>query len=527
MSVTMKFRYSFGGWIAVIIVSCGFHWLPVAAASEQPPVLHLHWVGLSQIETDTNAANLIAVWRLPETKALIDQTLDKLSCWPGHDATNTACARLRPLFDDVMTSETQLYITGTDTNRPSTSGRPEFLLAVRLAADRAVFWKTNLAETLSILTGESPNPTPQGWTLQPTNSVQRIEFDRTGAWTLIGYGSQKSLEKSQFVQDLRGPAPKQWLELDVAPSGLAAVVGALELLPATVSPHPNFWPGVHLTVFGENGNVHTYATFDRDRPFHLDLPTWEIPTNLIHGSLTSFTAARGFGGWLETQPFWQKLQLSKTPDQYISWSQGMPFKTYLAAPLLDASNQLAQLAPRLMPKVNPWLATNAEGSLSWSAEFSGILWNNANLLSPFAISAGFNHRDYLLGGLYPPSTDALVPPPAQIIDSIHREPGLVYASFEQTGSHLEDDLFIGQLFRMMFHKPQLPFESAVMKWIKKMEGSLGVCATFVNLSGSNRLELNRVSTIGLNAPEIHLLADWLESPRFPQGLHTFLAPPDK
>ncbi len=524
----MKFRYSFGGWIAVIILSCGFHWLPIATASEQHPVLHLHWAGLQQVEMDTNAANLIAVWRLPETMALIDQTFDKLSRWPGHSTTNTACARLRPLFDDVMASETQLYIISTDTNGPLTSGRSEFLLAVRLPADRAVFWKTNLAEALFTLTGESPTPTPHGWTLQPTNLARRIEFERTGAWTLIGYGLQKSVDKSQFMQDLRdSPAPKQWLEMDLAPSGLAAAVGALELLPETVSPQPNFWPAVHLTVSGENGNVHTHATFDRDRPFHLDLPAWEIPTNLMHGSLTSFTAARGFGGWLATQPLWQQLQLSKTSDQYISWSQGIPFKTYLAAPLPDASNQLAQLASRLVPKVNPWLATNAEGSLSWSAEFSGILWNNANILSPFAISADFNHRDYLLGGLYPPSTDALVPPPAQVIDSIHREPGLVYASFEQTGSHLEDGLFIGQLFRMMFHKPQLPFESAVMKWIKKMEGSLGVCATFVNLSRTNRLELNRVSTIGLNALEIHLLSDWLESPQFPHGFHTFLAPPDK
>jgi len=524
----MKFRYSFGGWTAVIIVSCGFHLLPVATASEQHPVLHLHWAGLQQIETDTNAANLIALWRLPETKALIDQTLDKLSHWPGHGATNTASARLRPLFDDVVASETQLYITSTDTNRPSTSGRSEFLLAVRLTADRAVFWKTNLAEALSTLTGESLTPTPHGWTLQPMNSVHRIEFDRTGAWTLIGYGLEKSVEKSQFVYDLLdGPAPKQWLELELAPSGLAAAVSALELLPTNVNPQPNSWPDVHLTVSGENGNVHTHATFDRDRTFHLDLPAWEIPTNLIHGPFTSFTAARGFGGWLTTQPIWQKLQLSQTPDQYISWSQGIPFKTYLAAPLPDASNQLAQLAPRLVPKINPWLATNAEGSLSWSVEFSGILWNDANILSPFAIPMDFDHRDYLLAGLYPPPTDAPVPPPAQILDSISQESALIFTEWEQTGSHLEDDLFIGQLFRIMFHKPQLPFEAAGTKWIKKMEKSIGECTTYVILPRTNRLELNRVSTIGLNALEIHLLADWLESPQFPYGLHTFLAPPDK
>jgi hypothetical protein len=30
-----------------------------------------------------------------------------------------------------------------------------------------------------------------------------------------------------------------------------------------------------------------------------------------------------------------------------------------------------------------------------------------------------------------------------------------------------------------------------------------------------------------SALELYLLADWLEFPRFPHGLHTFPAPPDK
>jgi len=41
------------------------------------------------------------------------------------------------------------------------------------------------------------------------------------------------------------------------------------------------------------------------------------------------------------------------------------------------------------------------------------------------------------------------------------------------------------------------------------------------------LTFARKSTLGFTALELHLLADWLESPRFPHGLHTFPAPPDK
>jgi hypothetical protein len=46
-------------------------------------------------------------------------------------------------------------------------------------------------------------------------------------------------------------------------------------------------------------------------------------------------------------------------------------------------------------------------------------------------------------------------------------------------------------------------------------------------TGPAQLDFTRQSTVGFNALELHLLADWLESPQFPHGLHTFLAPPDQ
>jgi hypothetical protein len=43
---------------------------------------------------------------------------------------------------------------------------------------------------------------------------------------------------------------------------------------------------------------------------------------------------------------------------------------------------------------------------------------------------------------------------------------------------------------------------------------------------SGRLVFTRTSTVGFTALELHLLADWMESPQFPRGLHTLLAPPE-
>jgi hypothetical protein len=77
------------------------------------------------------------------------------------------------------------------------------------------------------------------------------------------------------------------------------------------------------------------------------------------------------------------------------------------------------------------------------------------------------------------------------------------------------------------HKPQMSSSAAGTIWLKAVEQLLGESTTFVTRDGPQRLVLERNSTLGLNALELHLLADWLESPQFPRGLHTFLAPPDK
>jgi hypothetical protein len=65
-----------------------------------------------------------------------------------------------------------------------------------------------------------------------------------------------------------------------------------------------------------------------------------------------------------------------------------------------------------------------------------------------------------------------------------------------------------------------------MAWLTAAAPKLGNCVTAVTKTGPGQLSFLRQSGAGLTALELHLLADWLESPQFPCGLHTFLAPPD-
>jgi hypothetical protein len=281
-------------------------------------------------------------------------------------------------------------------------------------------------------------------------------------------------------------------------------------------------------VTGNGDNVLTHATADFSRPLALELKPWNIPTNLVHGSLTSFTAARGLAPWLGTLPAWQKLEFTPPPDQAYLWSQaGGPFQTYFAAPLPEASNQVWQLSKRLVQNGNPWLATHAQGSFQWAYDPGRVVWNDAFLISPWLVGMAANHQDFLMGGLYAIEAGDLDVPSQDMLHTVLTTTNLVFYQGERTGIRVDDGFFVTQLFRVLFHRAQLPSAAASTLWLKAVEPQLGTSTTLVAQTGPAQLSFARQSTVGLTALEFHLLSDWLESPEFPRGLHTFLAPPEK
>jgi hypothetical protein len=62
---------------------------------------------------------------------------------------------------------------------------------------------------------------------------------------------------------------------------------------------------------------------------------------------------------------------------------------------------------------------------------------------------------------------------------------------------------------------QLPADSASVAWLTMLQPCLGTSATIFTRTAPDQLTFLRKSTLGLTAPELQLLAGWLESPRFP------------
>jgi hypothetical protein len=155
-----------------------------------------------------------------QTTALLDQTLDKFSRWPAGGATNAAGPLLRPLLNDLVSSESYWELRTSSNSQPSTlNPQLSFALAVRLPADRARLWQTSLANALTDLTGIHPVSVPNGWLLQQSHAPGQVEFYRVGGWTFVGWGPDTTDLLPPFAdriaRDNLPPATTNvWLETD-------------------------------------------------------------------------------------------------------------------------------------------------------------------------------------------------------------------------------------------------------------------------------------------------------------------------
>jgi hypothetical protein len=491
---------------------------------EQPGeiIARLHWLGRKRLEADTNAAHLMSIWNLPESAALGKQSLDKLALAPwrllkGDAATNGApTAFLRPLLDDLVREEFYLEVRNL-TNRPI-----ELVIAIHLNPDRAEAWRTNLPAVIQSLTGTPGSPTKEGWSLQEPNMGGMVELTRKGDWTVLGLAKSENgllaetlgrIERNR--QPYLTPASNHWLTLAV---DLPLVAEALSLDWQS----SNNLPRVSLAIRGDGANVHTRGELTFPGPLDLDMEPWSIPTNLIHDPLISFTAIRGIRPWVASIRTWQGLLLGEWPNQAYVWGLGStPFQTYLAIPAASASNQVFQLSQLLMDKGNAWLADNAIGQFVKSDGINGVRWTGVPFITPNVQSVVSGDEHFIKVGFFP-SASTNKPMPQELVYAVLTPTNLVGYDWEITAPRFDGWTGVGQALRISLDRPRMPSATASITWLRAIKPKLGNATTGVMFSNRDQFTLVRISSIGLTALELHLLADWLESPQFPRGLHTLL-----
>ena len=498
----------------------GTHPKPGAKTGESglETVARVHWMGKKNLASNPTATNLMSIWNLPESARLEAQTVGKLAVAPwlvsrGPGGTNGAPSTLlQPLVQDLVDLETYLEIRG------ASNQTGELVLAVKVEANRARTWETNLAQVMESLTGVKAAVTPDGgWTLKKHDVPNLVQAGYKGEWFLVGLAQEKNNLFKDVVTRIKGNKPPfesatktNWLQADIDFRKVAHALGRDCRLPQN-------WPAFSVAVTGDGENVRTKATARFPSSLGLSLPDWSIPTGLVSEPLASFTAMRGLRALLASLEFFPVP--TRWPDQLYIWTlDGLPFEVYAAAPDKQASNTVSQVSRQLQDQGNPWLLAKAAGIFESSTNEHAVLWKGLPLLSPFVTCKTDKGQDYLFAGLIP-LLRTNQPPPAELFSQL-REPKAVFYDWELTGPRIAAGLYSGQLVRLVFRAGQLPPESKAVAWLKALESRLGNCATLISHTAPNELSLTRKSMIGLNSWEIHLMADWLESGSFPVGLNS-------
>jgi hypothetical protein len=501
------------------------------AIKEPETVGRLHWLGKKRLESDTNAAFFLALWNLPESQKLEAQTLDKLALAPwrigptnsASPGKNSSKALFKELLTDLLREEVYAEVRNI-TNQPG-----EFVMAVRLEPSGAERWRTNLASALEEISPQQAQPATEtgGWRLKMGENARYVELVREGDWTFVGLSSSQT---NKSILELRGrvqkthlpfemPKTNFWLEVE---ADLRQISVALQLnwqLPADM-------PGFSVTTIGDGENVRSRGEIRALSEGTGDLERWNIPTNLIHDPLGSFTAMRDIQEWFPGAKSWRLPRVSSAPSQLFFWAQdGAPFQSYFAIPIGEQPSNSQKIFDVMSGEGNAWLTTNGIGKFVSLTNGTGVEWNGLQLITPFLQSAMTTDGTFLEGALAPDvSTNKSMP--TELLQQMYSGDNVVYYDWELTGPRIEEWLYFGQLFRVALHKAQLPPESVALKWLRALEFKLTNCGTIIRRESPGRFSLVRKSSCGFTAVELHLIADWLESPQFPAGLHTFNAPPD-
>ncbi len=195
-------------------------------------------------------------------------------------------------------------------------------------------------------------------------------------------------------------------------------------------------------------------------------------------------------------------------------------ESYFAAPLPGASNVVSRLTDLVLQKGADIFAKTDLAKFVDSSTFHGLEWRGVGYMTPFLQSYATNGHEYVFGGGFPDSVMYSIP--AQRLDVLNQT-NLVLYGWELTGDRTAQWLYMGQFARFVSLRPQLPFESPSVLWLKAAGPKLGETVTRITYPEADQLSFVRRSTIGLTGIELQLLADWFESPDFPVGLNTFRA----
>jgi hypothetical protein len=485
--------------------------------------LRFHWVGKKNLTNQTNAANFMRLWGLPESQTLEDQTLGKLAAFPWRkkvlvgDTSTHPTNILRSLIKDLIENEAYFEFRW-DTNRVGESA-----LAVRLETSDWERWRTNLATVLQSLgaTNSGVSETEQGgWHLQSDeHSAPQlfVDFSREGKWTLVALGTkERSLLAKELGDRLKNDGgsmisqgTNSWIEGD-------GELGQLYKAFNFHWPRPMWLSNFTFSVTGDGTNVRTHAEFYHADTLPFTLEPWKIPTNTIREPLVNFTAVQGIQDFLGKLEMFSFAQTNRATQAFEWGLSSMPFNEFIALKIENPTNAISGLGPRISEWLNARIPTNCGTVLVTN---SSVIWTNLMAFAnPYISPLSDAGENYLLAGVLPVST-VEKPAPIELLSQVTDRTNLVFYQWEFTQEKLKQLRFLEDTTYIFFspsHRPPFRGDMVTMKWFQNCATNLNNAVSELTFINGHTLRFTRKSQVGLTSFELDLLARWLESPVFPE-----------
>jgi hypothetical protein len=477
-----------------------------------------HFVGTASLASNSNASRLREVRALPETRKLEEQTLQKLAHAPkvffGDKITTQqderGAALLRPLLDDLIRSESFLQLRGPAIQQA------EWMLMAQLPPDRLKAWSAALSELTRLWNLGSPTASSiEGFAASEVKrgaAPNLLRWLEAGQWFVLGVGQDNLPGVAAAARQIKAtgrPIPvmsTNWLETEL---NLPRLSAALELSSAIE------WPQAKLMIVGDGENLRSRMQMVFQEPVTGPLDPWQIPTNIIHEPLISFTAARGISPWLKNCATLDQLELTPAPNEVFFWAQGhVTFQSFVAFPLKDAAGKVERAARHAPSLFNTDWRKRGLAQIEWQTNTHELSWRLPYAV-PFLKSAASKGRELVVGGLFPPSP-LTNPPPAELISQVNNQPKLICYDWEITQARLASWRVIFQLYALVSGKSQFSTNNAALPWFLAAEPKLGNTATEIAANSPSEWSLTRKSHIGFTGVELVALALWLESTNFPK-----------
>jgi hypothetical protein len=510
--------------------------LEAAGALNKNLLVQYYFAGLDRILSDTNAASVRALAASPASNPMREQVLAKLSAAPQQlfakripaQAAPTA-PLFAPLWEDLLRNESYGELHG------SAKEPLEWALAVRVSDERAGLWSSNLSKVAVEWNLGTPVAAKTsgftGWAVQDKNRGAGFQCMHVGSWVVVGEGTHELRATKALLERLGKQDKMAFPEAEVCLTVQSDLAGLSHwwTLPMLRQFKGADLPFLDLSSAFKAGNLFTGGTLKFAHAPKLSLESWQIPTDLIRDPLISFTAVQGMHAWLKDLDWIRTLRIDNPPNQAFSWAQEfMPFMTFVAAPMNNASNSIPVLFKNIPTLIEKYSATNRSGALRYFTNQNQVVWAGLPAVAPFVTAVNVSGREYLFGGCVPP-WDSTNQPPTELFSQVAGRTNLVYYDWEITGARLSQVRVLEQIRDMVFNTSTTfddaqrtnSFENA---WLAAAAPVLGNVVTEISATSPNTWTMKRKSSAGFTAYEWLQWLQWLDDPQFPLFGHTLASP---